>query len=42
MLESLGCTQYALYLQHDNKEETMRLYGERVIPALAEPVVATA
>ncbi|CAL8972784.1 F420-dependent glucose-6-phosphate dehydrogenase [Cellulomonas sp. T2.31MG-18] len=42
VLESLGCTQYALYLQHDNKEETMRLYGERVIPALAEPVVATA
>ena len=42
VLESLGCTQYSLYLQHDNKEETMRLYGERVIPALAEPVVATA
>ena len=42
VLESLGCTQFALYLQHDNKEETMRLYGERVIPALAEPVVATA
>jgi probable F420-dependent oxidoreductase len=42
VLESLGCTQFAVYLQHDNKEETLRLYGERVIPALAEPVVATA
>ncbi|MCR6689596.1 TIGR03842 family LLM class F420-dependent oxidoreductase [Cellulomonas sp.] len=41
-LEALGCTQFAAYLQHDNKEETMRLYGERIIPALAEPVVATA
>ena len=41
-LEALGCTQFAVYLQHDNKEETLRLYGERIIPALAEPVVATA
>lgn len=41
-LRDLGVTQFAAYLQHDNKEETMRLYGERVIPALAETVVATA
>lgn len=41
-LRGLGVTQFAAYLQHDNKEETMRLYGERVIPALADTVVATA
>lgn len=41
-LRDLGVTQFAAYLQHDNKEETMRLYGERVIPALADTVVATA
>ncbi len=40
-LRDLGVTQFAGYLQHDNKEETMRLYGERIIPALREPVVAT-
>jgi len=41
-LRELGVTQFAGYLQHDNKEETMRVYGEHVIPALATPVVATA
>ncbi|MGY4645991.1 TIGR03842 family LLM class F420-dependent oxidoreductase [Cellulomonas sp. URHB0016] len=41
VLEELGVTQFAGYLQHDNKEETLRLYGERVIPAMAEAVVAT-
>ena len=41
-LRDLGVTQFAGYLQHDNKEETMRVYGERVIPALATPVVAIA
>ncbi|GCD21566.1 putative luciferase-like protein [Cellulomonas algicola] len=41
-LRDLGVTQFAAYLQHDNKEETMRLYGERVIPALVDTVVATA
>ena len=41
-LRELGVTQFAGYLQHDNKEETMRVYGERVIPALATPVVAIA
>jgi probable F420-dependent oxidoreductase len=41
-LRELGVTQFAGYLQHDNKEETMRVYGEHVIPALRTPVVATA
>jgi len=41
-LRDLGVTQFAGYLQHDNKEETMRVYGEHVIPALRTPVVATA
>jgi probable F420-dependent oxidoreductase len=41
-LRDLGVHQFAGYLQHDNKEETLRMYGERVIPAMAESVVATA
>jgi probable F420-dependent oxidoreductase len=41
-LRDLGVHQFAGYLQHDNKEETLRMYGERVIPALAQPLVATA
>jgi alkanesulfonate monooxygenase SsuD/methylene tetrahydromethanopterin reductase-like flavin-dependent oxidoreductase (luciferase family) len=41
-LRELGVDQFAGYLQHDNKEETLRSYGERVIPAMHEPVVATA
>ena len=35
-------TQFAGYLQHDNKEETLRVYGETVIPALSEHVTAKA
>ena len=42
VLRELGVDQFAGYLQHDNKEETLRAYGERVIPAMHEPVVATA
>lgn len=41
-LRDLGVTQFAGYLQHDNKDETLRMYGERIIPAMAEHVVATA
>lgn len=41
-LRELGVTQFAGYLQHDNKEETMRVYGETVIPALVEKVTAKA
>ena len=39
-LRALGVTQFAGYLQHDNKEETMRVYGETVIPALSEHIPA--
>jgi alkanesulfonate monooxygenase SsuD/methylene tetrahydromethanopterin reductase-like flavin-dependent oxidoreductase (luciferase family) len=35
-LRAIGVTQFAGYLQHDNKEETLRVYGETVIPALSE------
>lgn len=41
-LRELGVTQFAGYLQHDNKEETLRVYGETVIPGLREPITATA
>jgi probable F420-dependent oxidoreductase len=41
-LRALGVTQFAGYLQHDNKEETLRVYGERVIPALRDHVTAKA
>lgn len=40
-LRALGVTQFAGYLQHDNKEETLRQYGEHVIPGMATSVVAT-
>ena len=39
-LRDLGVTQFAGYLQHDSKEETMRVYGETVIPALSAHVTA--
>jgi len=41
-LKDIGVDQFAGYLQHDNKEETMRVYGESVIPAMAEHIVAKA
>jgi len=41
-LAALGVDQFAGYLQHDNKEETLRVYGETVIPALSEHVPARA
>jgi probable F420-dependent oxidoreductase len=41
-LKELGVDQFAGYLQHDNKEETLRVYGETVIPALAEHITAKA
>jgi probable F420-dependent oxidoreductase len=34
-LRELGVDQFALYLQHDDKEHTLAAYGEHVIPALA-------
>lgn len=39
-LRSIGVHQFAGYLQHDNKEETLRVYGETVIPAMREAVTA--
>jgi probable F420-dependent oxidoreductase len=41
-LKAIGVDQFAGYLQHDNKEETLRVYGETVIPALSEHIVAKA
>jgi probable F420-dependent oxidoreductase len=35
-LKSLGVDQFALYLQHDDKDHTMAEYGEKVIPAVSE------
>jgi probable F420-dependent oxidoreductase len=39
-LRALGVGQFALYLQHDGKDETLQAYGEKVIPAIAESVMA--
>jgi probable F420-dependent oxidoreductase len=39
-LKELGVDQFAGYLQHDNKEETMRVYGETVIPAMRDHITA--
>ncbi|KRE23172.1 TIGR03842 family LLM class F420-dependent oxidoreductase [Agromyces sp. Soil535] len=41
-LAELGVDQFAGYLQHDNKEETLRVYGETVIPAMTEHISAKA
>jgi probable F420-dependent oxidoreductase len=41
-LAELGVDQFAGYVQHDNKEETLRVYGETVIPELSEHVPAKA
>ncbi|MBB2944135.1 putative F420-dependent oxidoreductase [Actinoplanes lutulentus] len=32
-LKELGVDQFAVYLQHDAKEETLAAYGEKIIPA---------
>jgi probable F420-dependent oxidoreductase len=39
-LRSLGVHQFAVYLQHDGKDDTLQAYGEKIIPALAEKVAA--
>ena len=36
-LRALGVDQFALYLQHDAKEETLAAYGNRVIPGINPP-----
>ena len=39
-LREIGVDQFAGYLQHDNKEETLRVYGETIMPALRQYVTA--
>ena len=39
-LADIGVHQFAGYLQHDNKEETLRVYGETVIPAMSSHIPA--
>jgi probable F420-dependent oxidoreductase len=34
-LRALGVDQFAVYLQHDAKEQTLAAYGEHVIPAIS-------
>ena len=33
-LKALGVTQFAIYLMHDQKDETLEAYGTHVIPAV--------
>jgi probable F420-dependent oxidoreductase len=40
-LQALGVDQFAIYLQHDDKEHTLAAYGEQILPALAETATAT-
>jgi probable F420-dependent oxidoreductase len=35
-LESLGATQFSVYLMHDAQDATLEAYGESVIPAIKE------
>ena len=35
VLRDLGVDQFAVYLMHDDQENTLRAYGEEIIPALA-------
>src|SRR5215211_6153878 len=39
-LAALGVDQFAVYLQHDGKDETLAAYGEQVIPAVTEQLPA--
>jgi probable F420-dependent oxidoreductase len=39
-LAELGVDQFAIYLQHDDKEHTLAEYGEHIVPALASEVAA--
>ena len=34
-LETLGVDQFAVYLMHDQKDETLNAYGQRIIPAMS-------
>ena len=33
-LQALGVDQFSIYLMHDQKDETLSAYGQRVIPAI--------
>ncbi|CAB4717748.1 MAG: TIGR03842 family LLM class F420-dependent oxidoreductase [Actinobacteria bacterium] len=39
-LKAMGVDQFAIYLQHDGKDSTLEAYGEHIIPAVAERVIA--
>jgi alkanesulfonate monooxygenase SsuD/methylene tetrahydromethanopterin reductase-like flavin-dependent oxidoreductase (luciferase family) len=39
-LKALGVDQFAVYLQHDAKDETLQSYGEKIIPAIADSLTA--
>jgi alkanesulfonate monooxygenase SsuD/methylene tetrahydromethanopterin reductase-like flavin-dependent oxidoreductase (luciferase family) len=39
-LRAMGVDQFAIYLQHDGKDVTLDAYGEQIIPAIAEKVIA--
>jgi len=39
-LKALGVDQFALYLQHDDKDHTLATYGEKIIPAVQETLLA--
>jgi alkanesulfonate monooxygenase SsuD/methylene tetrahydromethanopterin reductase-like flavin-dependent oxidoreductase (luciferase family) len=39
-LKDLGVDQFAIYLQHDDKDHTLQAYGEKIMPAVAEHVRA--
>jgi len=39
-LRDLGVDQFAVYLQHDDKDHTLAAYGEKIIPALKDVVLA--
>ena len=39
-LKALGVDQFAIYLQHDGKAQTLEAYGETVIPAVRDTVIA--
>jgi probable F420-dependent oxidoreductase len=41
-LRELGVDQFAIYLQHDDKDHTLQQYGEHVIPALRDQALARA
>jgi probable F420-dependent oxidoreductase len=39
-LRELGVDQFALYLQHDDNDATLAAYGQKVIPAMKDTVLA--